>query len=224
MPRPKNSDLEQKIRDVAWQQFLEHGYEQTSYASIAEACEISRGLVQYHFPKKQILAIQLMQDALVQSQTALECSDSDMQHDLSSLYAVGCVFFTYFLQSSGGRRFLFDIIQSRDLTEEVLAFNASWAFERINIQGQTQQKRLMHTVIVQMGGFYELLYHCLKNDESIDVIAGLKTVMTFFAEALAHSEDDAGSLLPDARLANIFPDDQQFRKRIETCAASLKIQ
>lgn len=223
MPRPKNNDLEHKIRIAAWKQFLEHGYERTSYASIAEACGISRGLVQYHFPKKQILAIGLMQEVLARSQAALECSDDDMKRDLSLLYAVGCTFFVHFMQSSGGRNFLFDIIQSRDSTEEVLAFNADWAFEHIDIQDQAQQKKLMHTVIVQMGGFYELLYHCLKNNESCDVIEGLKTVMTFFAQAL-ESSDDAHASLPDARFADIFPDDQQFRERIDASAASFKIQ
>lgn len=129
MGRPKNEKLKAKIAKVAREQFRELGYDGTPYSSIAKTCGISRSLVQYHFPKKQLLAI--------------------------------------------------------DFMEDMLAFNADWALERSGAASGDVPDDVMCTVVTHMGGFYELLYFCLKEGLPFDVRAELPPVVKAFEDALA---------------------------------------
>lgn len=190
MARPQNTELKDAILRCAWEQFRTRGYDGTSYTSIAETLGISRNLVQYHAPRKATLAIALMERVLAAAQEALGYADEDLSGRFDRIHEVGCCFFGFLMQR-GYRRFLTDIIASRELTETMLAFNAAWALPRTGLplpEGDAHTA-VMHSVIVHMGGFYELLYHCLKTGEAMDVPARLAVVVDAFAEALG--EDDA---------------------------------
>lgn len=128
MARPKNDKLKNKIAQVAARQFAERGYNATSYTTIAEECLISRNLVQYHWPKKELLAVRYMEDMLSQCVADLGFADEDLVDDYDRMTAVGTRFISTLLETEGTRRFLKDIIASRDLTEVVLTFNLNWAF------------------------------------------------------------------------------------------------
>lgn len=184
MARPRNEQLKREIARVAQRQFEERGYDATSYASIAEECGISRNLVQYHYPKKQLLAIAYMEGVLARSRTELGLDGASLVGDYDAILAIGVRFFQKLLATEGTRAFLLDIIRSRDLTEEVLAFNASWAIERAVGGAQDVPAPVMRSVRVHMGGFYELLYHCLKTGEPMDVQSELASVVNAFARAL----------------------------------------
>ena len=80
---------------------------------------------------------------------------------------------------------LADVIRDRDLTGEVLAFNASWALERSGAASEDVPDDVMRTVVTHMGGFYELLYFCLKEGLPFDVRTELPPVVKAFEDALA---------------------------------------
>ena len=198
MARPRNEELKEKIVLAAWTQFHERGYGATSYSSIAEACDISRNLAQYHFPKKELLAIAFMERLLSECQEALGYDDESLIGNYRRVFEVGCCYFEFLLQH-GYRQFLLDIIASRELTEDILAFNQSWALTHIGALGldQLSQADVTRSVVMHMGGFYELLYHCLRNDEPFDIGGGLRYVMEDFVLALGTPKETAQNLFAE---------------------------
>lgn len=192
MGRPQNIELKERISCASRRLFREYGYDGTSYSSIAKVCGISRNLVQYHFPKKELLAIDFMERVLQASQKALGFSDGSLRGDFGRIYQVGVCYFAYLLREQNGyRTFLLDIVRSRDLTEDVLAFNGTWALKRALDGEPTLDDAVMRVVIVRMGGFYELLYHCLKSGADIDVAKELAGVVQAFMAALGTSDQQA---------------------------------
>ena len=205
MARPRNEELKERIVLAAWAQFHERGYDATSYSSIAEACDISRNLAQYHFPKKELLAIAFMERLLSECQEALGYDDGSLIGDYRHVFEVGCCYFEFLLQH-GYRQFLLDIIASRELTEDILTFNQSWALTHIGARqlDKLSEENVTRSVVMHMGGFYELLYHCLRNDEPFDIADGLRYVMEDFVLALGTPEETARSLFvenPDVQAA-----------------------
>jgi len=198
MPRPKNEKLKHEILGAARASFRARGYDATSYAIVAEACGISRNLVQYHFPKKQQLAIGFMERLLEESRIALGISEEELKGNLTHIFVIGVCFFEFLLQEKGYRAFLADVIRNRDLTEEVLSFNGDWALAQLGVPDgfEASDARVVRAVIVQMGGFYELLYRCLTVGEHIDVAYELQLVMSAFSEALGYGAGEIARLLP----------------------------
>lgn len=198
MARPTNDELKAKIMAEAWRQFRDRGYSATSYTSIAKACGISRNLAQYHFPKKERLAIAFMEDLLTRCQQALGYHDGQVSGDYQRIYELGCCFFAHLLER-GYDRFLLDIIESREMTESVIAFNGAWALQRTGetpVSDEAQQ-RIMRVVVIHMGGFYEWLYHCLRSGLPFDVPQELAPVMRAYVQALGVPPQQAEGMFQD---------------------------
>ncbi len=186
MARPQNEKLKAAITAAVERQFLERGYRDTSYRSIAEECGISRNLVQYHFPKKEKLAEAFMESLLRKSMRELGFSEADLHGDFKKIKAVGVLYFETLMASSGSRQFLQDVLASRDMTEDILAFNMDWALDAVGATPATK-KDVQQSIVVHMGGFYELLYWALRHDEQIDLAGELDIVVDAFKEALVRS-------------------------------------
>ncbi len=217
MPRPRNEELREKIQTTFWHCFREVGYDATSYGTVAQELGLTKALVQYHFPKKELLAIALMERLLGDAEEvcqntpisgaasqAISASGGTAQ-DFAELFRIGQVFFAFLLQKEGYRTFLFDVIKSRDLTVDVLAFDLSWALEFIerntsDMKAIRSDANVDRSVIVHMGGFYELLYHCLKADEPFDVGDGLFDVLEAFLMAFGYERCQAEELLAPGRM------------------------
>ena len=186
MARPQNEQLKAAITAAVERQFLEHGYRETSYRSIAEECGISRNLVQYHFPKKEKLAEAFMESLLKKSMRDLGFCEADLRGDFKKIKAVGVRYFETLMASSGSRRFLQDVLASRDMTGEILAFNMDWALDAVGA-APARKKDVQRSIVVHMGGFYELLYWALLHGEKIDLRSELDIVVDAFEKALGRS-------------------------------------
>lgn len=200
MARPQNKELKEQIQKTAWKQFRVRGYNGTSYASIAEECGVSRNLVQYHIPKKELLAIAFMDDMLSRCQEALGYGQNDIFGNYQRIFEIGCLFFQSLL-AGGYQQFLLDILQSREFTEDILAFDADWGLSHIGAelpQGKHREETL-HTIIKQMGGFYELLYYCLRNSKEIDIAKQLAEVMRAWAIAMGVSPEKAAHMFRSSK-------------------------
>lgn len=189
--RRKNDELKRQIAQVAAEQFAANGYNETSYTSIAEQCGISRNLAQYHWPRKELLALDYMGSVLADSMAGLGYCDGDIEGDFKRIAQVGAAFFDSLISKPGTSRFLLDIISDRALTEAVLAFNFDWVMAHVGVAPQPNAEAAQRAVIKQMGGFYDLLYWCLKNDRPFDVRGELAPVVEAFASALATTAPDA---------------------------------
>lgn len=186
MARPRNEELRGAIADAAADLFHERGYDAASYALIAERCGVTRALVQYHWPKKEMLAIAAMTGMLESAiadlglpSVAGEGEGSD--GTVGRLVAIGSAFFNHLLADAGWRRFLLDILASRDLTEQVLVFNAEWAGRYI---GREPGEAALDEVAVGMGGFYELMYRRLRDGRPFEVEVRLRDVVRRFLDAM----------------------------------------
>lgn len=187
MGRPVNEEMKARIEEAAYGLFESVGYNKATYAAIADEAGISRNLAQYHFPKKELLAISYMEKVLLRVQENLEIPDARIIDEPMLLAVVGEGFFNSLLETEGKRTFLQDIIRSRDLTEDVLAFNTQWALSHVesNKAQGSSSKQAERSIIVHMGGFYELLYHSLKANEPIDDLrAEIETVVRAFLSSV----------------------------------------
>ncbi len=183
MARPQNTELKERIEQAASELFSQVGYDATTYAAIAKRCGISRNLVQYHYKKKELLAIAFMKRLLASVQENLGYTDDDLEGNITAIYQVGVGFFTSLVQDEGYRTFLQDILRGRDLTETILVFDNDWALSHLRVYDEQHRDEILRSVIRHMGGFYELLYYSLKNDQPMDIEEELKRVVRAWAEA-----------------------------------------
>lgn len=191
MARPENIELQNAIVSAASTLFMEKGYAKVSYADIASAAGTTKGLVQYYFKKKEELATAVMEQVLSDSIQELGYSAEDEDGGLetySHLYKIGQKFFTYFMSTPGSRLFLRDIVGDMKLTDSVLSFNLNWAMQYGKQADRVNDAEVSESVIVSMGGFYALLYHCLTRGLDFDIAKNLHRVMLSVMLALGFEE------------------------------------
>jgi Transcriptional regulator len=183
MARPKNEENRDRIARSAYRLFLEQGYEATTYQAIADSCGIKRALVQHYFPSKTDLAIAFFTTILNETVEALRRERLESGDGLRDTFLVGQVFFTYFLRDESSRRLILDIIVSRALTEEVLAFNYRWGMDYLGVPEEERTEEQEDDIVSSMGGFYEYLYRRLKAGEAVDVERHLGRVIATIADS-----------------------------------------
>ncbi len=208
MSRPRNEKFRKEILNAFWESFQKEGYSAASYGNIAQKLDTTKALIQYHYPKKDQIAIAFMERLLNETTDVLHIERSTTGTDaFANLNRLGQVYFTFLLQENGYQMFLYDVIRSRDLTEAVLAFNVSWALSFTGYETEEQSEHsevnaVDRSAIVHMGGFYELLYHCLKNKQFFDVKAELHDVLEAFVCALGYEHDQAINMLTSGTMSD----------------------
>lgn len=203
MPRPENPELKQRILDEADRLFRDRGYADTSYGEVAKAAGIAKGLVQYHFKKKQDLAFAVMDRVLRSAALALgydKRPNEPTAATFGELYRIGQAFFAYLLRS-GYRKFLVDVVGSLDLLDNVLAFNLDWALGYAHLSERTEEREVVETVVRSMGGFYSLMHYDLAHGMDINVARHLRTVMADFMLALGYGPRTVDATLDAAAFA-----------------------
>lgn len=200
MPRPENPELKDEILAQARRLFRAKGYRAASYAEIAKAAGTTKGLVQYYFPKKDQLATTVMVQVLDASRAVLGYAQAPAPGDRAAhrqLYRIGRLFFGYLLEA-GYAQFLQDVTSDLDLVETVLAFNLNWALGYAQLEGLSQEREVVESVVMTMGGFYSLLHYDLAHGLAMDVPRRLRTVMREFAVATGVEGAEADAVLDAA--------------------------
>ena len=187
MPATTPSQTKIEITHAAWRQFRTSGYHATTYASVAKDRGIGRSLVQYHFPRKEELPISLVSWALEQSEHCLGANVENAIDDHVAFYKIGVCTFT-FLLDGGFSRFLREMLESRAITEALLAMNIEWALAHTDSEFTAGKEEVVRTVITNMGGFYDYLYHCLSAGKKFNVADCLATSVYASATALAEGQ------------------------------------
>lgn len=192
MARSENGEARRAIEQAAFDLFAEVGYAKTSYSAIAERCGITKALVQYYFRKKEELALGLLTRLLEESIDGLGLRGSDAPEAgrFGELWRIGTAYFDRMLclAPSGYRTFLQDVLASRELTGDVLAFNVGWACSYLGRDAASLGSDASDDVIMSMGGFYELLYHALREGRPFDTARYLRRVVADFMRALGYGE------------------------------------
>lgn len=208
MARPKNEENKDRIARSAYGLFLERGYEATTYQAIADRCGIKRALVQHYFPTKADLAIAFFDAVLDETVEALRAGGMESGDRLRDTFLVGQVFFAFFLRDESGRRLILDILASRALTEEVLAFNYRWGMDFLGVPREARTEEQVDDIVSAMGGFYEYLYRRLSADRPADVARHLGRVISVIADCQAGKPRAAGlpecPMPPPRKLRRLF--------------------
>ena len=64
MARKRNEAERERLLQIAYKLMTEQGFENTSLSDIAKAANITKSLVQYYFPAKEIIATTLVERGL----------------------------------------------------------------------------------------------------------------------------------------------------------------
>lgn len=191
MPRPRNQALRNSIADAACSLFHECGYARASYTLIAARCGITRALVQYHWPRKEALAVEAMGRTLANVETDLGAGENgaggdggpdrgDRRADATVAFAAG--FYNVLLSDSGWRRFLLDVLADRELAHRVLPVGVDWMASSMGLDVRAMNADALDAAVCAMGGFHELLYRRLREGRYLDVEPFLRRV----ADELTH--------------------------------------
>lgn len=205
MARPENPELRAKIVDEACSLFREKGYKATSYADLASAADITKGLLQYYFPKKEQLATQVMTLVLDKSIAALGITQPASAHSVAAyneLYRIGQTFFAYLLAPGHYQQFLGDVVSNLDLVDSVLAFNLNWAMGYAQEGDRTQDDAVLESVIMTMGGFYSMLHYSIAHGREMNVAHHLGTVMREVMRSLGFSEAQIAEAIDSSALTS----------------------
>ena len=155
-----NNTAKQDISRAAHALFLSEGYAKTGYQLIADRLGMDRGLVQYHFPRKEILAVDLLRRVIDLSEDHIR--DNRLADRVPLAYRMVLAQLTYaFLGDARVRAFTIDVLSSRPITHEVLVMDAAWNAEFL---GDDDGGDAFDNAILAVGGAYELLYHQLVTD------------------------------------------------------------
>ncbi|WP_350455357.1 TetR/AcrR family transcriptional regulator [Slackia heliotrinireducens] len=191
MARPRNMELYGTVKREAYRQLLSRGYQETTYQSIASGCGVTRVAVQNYFPSKLDLALAFFDDLLSALHRAILDEGIHQENEFDFMYCIGQGFFAFLLKDEGSRRLLLDLTSSRELTSQILLFEYRWGEDFITEQRTVSQEKFQNDTIVSMGGFYELLYRCLKDDKPFDLAVHLGRVVRTIMHDYGYGYEEA---------------------------------
>lgn len=179
MAKPKNLKILDDISRSAWYLFATQGYSGTSYDDIAKESKTNRPLVQHYFPRKELLILggitTLREEAAKQAE---EYATPNIDR-FGRFYILGQIYVAALVANKEIEVFLLDILDSRSLTNTIIGFDFEWSLGKAiqKLESIENHKDFFDTTIVNMGGFYELLYACVKDGREFDIAKRLRPVI-----------------------------------------------
>ena len=191
MARPRNEELFNTIKKTAYRQLITYGYADTTYQSIASACGVTRTAVQNYYPTKNDLQMQFFSDLLTVTKQAVENEGIHQENEFDFMLCIGELTFLYLMQDAGTRKFLMEVSNSREMTEETLDFEFQWGISFLSTPLSVSEQKFHDDVLVSMGGFYTILYSYLKDGKPFDTRTHLGRVVRTIMHDYGYSYDDA---------------------------------
>jgi AcrR family transcriptional regulator len=195
MPKPKNTQSYELIANAAYYLFLEKGYVSTTYQDIEDLCGIKRTMIQHYFPKKTLLALSFFEKLISEITEYIIQNNIKSENKYLNMFLIGQIHFSFLLKDEKTKTFTSDIISSRELTDEVLTFDYNWGIKYLDVKIEQQNIKLLDDIISTMGGFYELVYQCLKDNREINVPYQLGKVIISIMETLGYSYEYAKNII-----------------------------
>lgn len=195
MARPRNEELFRNIRQTAFRQLVTYGYTDTTYQSIATACDVTRTAVQNYYASKPELALDFFGDLLTAIGTVVRAEGLHKENEFDTMFCIGQSFFSFLMRDAETRKLLTDTVGSREITSEVLAFEYKWGSAFLKTPLSVPEEKFRDDVIVSMGGFYELLYSALKDDRPFDLSTHLGRVVRSIMHDHGWSYEDAKAFI-----------------------------
>ena len=135
MPRKRNTQRRMEIVNTAFRLFAESGYNMVQMKDIAEACHISKSLLQHYFPKKIVLLStmlnELMLSAFTYSNEQLTALSSEQRTMIQMSFLLRTLD-----ENAKIEHFIRDVFESPELTTELVLVTLDW-LEAIGVEGET---------------------------------------------------------------------------------------
>lgn len=200
MGRPKNTQNRDLIAKTAFNLFLNKGYNKTSYKDIADNSANERTLIQYYFPKKELLIVDFLNKLLSFSEQHIIEKSLKSDNNFVNLYIIGQIHFSFLLMNDEMKILTLDIVSSRAITKEIVFFNENWVFSFFNMSVELN-KELSDDIVMIMGGAYELIYRYISKGQSLNVPHLLKKIMISFLTSMGYEKNVSGELLSSYALS-----------------------
>ncbi|MCQ2489490.1 MAG: TetR/AcrR family transcriptional regulator [Clostridia bacterium] len=216
MARKRNEAERERLLQIAYKLMTEQGFENTSLSDIAKAANITKSLVQYYFPAKEIIATTLIERGL---NTIYEQISKDKEINIPNsvvmAFAVGYVLFNYSFYNNVITKFLVqEYIENRLYTMQVVDIGLEWFEEKepkLFAKLREEDPHFDDKLSFAFGGIIEYVYECNENGREIDgdfiIEFALKTIEPSFKLIV----DDDTDLI---NISMYFPDDW-FKKHVK---------
>ncbi|ETY73053.1 TetR family transcriptional regulator [Lactiplantibacillus fabifermentans T30PCM01] len=139
MPRKRNTQRRMEIVNTAFRLFAEQGYDAVQMKDIADACDISKSLLQHYFPKKIVLLStmlnELMLSAFLYSNEQLTSLSAEQRTMIQMSFLLRLLD-----ENPKIEHFIRDVFESQELTTEIMLVTLDW-LEAIGVDGETSAIR-----------------------------------------------------------------------------------
>lgn len=149
----------ERIGRAAFHLFRTIGFAKTSYTRIAEESGEGRPLVQYHFPKKDDLAVAFVERALQLIAGELDARKLADVDAGGRAVRMGQAYYAFLLHDDGMRAFTYGLLSNRQITSRIILVNLEQSLPLV--AGDAENERLRAASMKATGGVYELLYDAL---------------------------------------------------------------
>ncbi|MDO5448212.1 MAG: TetR/AcrR family transcriptional regulator [Clostridia bacterium] len=216
MARKRNEAERERLLQVAYKLMTEQGFENTSLSDIARAANITKSLVQYYFPAKEIIATTLVERGLNKIDEQLT-NDPNLNFPNSTVkaFAVGYVLFNYSF---------YNIVITNHLIQEYLE-NRLYTMIVVNCGMEWLEKlepELMHKLTTEdphfedklaftFGGIIEYVYECYEDNREMDGEFIIKYALSLLEPTLKLVTENADDII---NIDKYFSD-EWFKKSVK---------
>lgn len=204
MPRLRNPETISKIIDASWRLFKKKGYSATSYADISAESEVNRGTVQHYFPKKEIIASKNLERLRFCAVATASKEFPDSEDSFANFYILGQIYIASLLSCKESRRFFCDVLENRALTDETITIDFIWSMAYVfgrSVLSESDEQ-LHQDSLVSMGGLYELMFYCIKNNSGFDISERLKPGFRILSRLMGLSTKDCDNVFATYAIDN----------------------
>lgn len=187
----KSGDSEngELITRAAFELLMEKGYTDTSYADIARRCGRTRSLVQYYYPKKELILSDFVLRLLQLSEDYLQEHDLGTDSCFVDFSITGYMHFCFLLNNEDLRPLTLDISSLRSASSSIIELMESWVIRYDELSGFSSDE-VLDAVLLSMGGAYEFMNYHLKEQLPIDVADLLRRTIAAFMFQLGFDTAD----------------------------------
>lgn len=200
MARRRNEEERERLLQVAYKLMAEQGFENTSLSDIARAANITKSLVQYYFPAKEILATTLIDRGL--NKIFIQLSDDESLNFPSvavKAFGVGYVLFNYSFFNPVITNYLIDeYLENRLYTMMVTDSGLDWfekTYPKLMHKLYNEDPHFADKFSFALGGLIQYVYECRETNSEIDGDFIIKFALMQLEPSLKVLTDDYKDIL-----------------------------
>lgn len=193
---PRNEEQRNAIYNAAIALFSLYGFKGATYSDIADACSVTKSVVQHYFPKKELFVEMYfdrhMED--LQQRAGLSVEDDPLR----AFCAMGLLHFHYLLSDAKMRRFNEDIVASRELTSVMVEREREWATGHLPSEDADE---LADIITAALGGAYELVFQGWRGGRHLEAEAVERVALVPLAVYLGKTREQVEEIIGDCMAA-----------------------